>query len=271
MGHEWSGVIVEVGDAAKGYELGMRVSVIEFGGYAEYVKIAPRGVQRGRLNEKGILPMPDHMTFEEATFAEPFADCIHSLDMANVRLGDTLMIFGAGQMGLQHAMIAALRGIRTIVADVLPDRLALAKEFGAGSVVDARGEDLINEVKELTDGKGPEGICITAPAPECIEPSMRMVQPGGAIVLFSGFKNGSTVTFDPNLIHYGELNLCGSYVTGIGSKRDHSLFPRAIEIIASGKAPVGKLVTHRFPLEELETALRIIGSHEGLKAMIHFG
>lgn len=268
MGHEWSGDIVEVGANVKGYTVGTRVAGAGYGSYAEFVKMDPNQIVGGRRQADRLIPLPDHVSYEAATFMEPFADCIHSIEQSQVRLGETVAILGAGQMGIQHAMVANAMGVKVISVDLLPDRLALAKKFGADYTVNGAEVDSVAEVKKLTGGQGAEGVVVTVGSPQAVVQALEMVKRAGSVVLFSGFKNGSIVSFDPNIIHYGELILTGS--SGLGIKyRDVGLFRKAIELIGMGRAPVVDLVSHRFPLEELEKAIEVIGSYQGMKAIIY--
>ncbi len=267
MGHEWSGDVAEIGANVKGWTVGQRVAMVGYGGYADYFKVTPNQVRFGRRVGDTIVTVPDNVSYEDATFMEPFADCIHSVEQAQVRLGETLAVIGSGQMGLQHTIVGKLMGLKVIVSDILPERLELAKQVGADYVINAATEDPVARVKEITGGQGADGVCLTAGTAQGVVQSLQMVKRTGAIALFSGFKNGTMVTFDPNIIHYGEIVLTGSYGTGL-KHPDAGLFKKSMELIATGRAPVGKLITHRFPLEELETALKAVGSYQALKAMI---
>ncbi len=260
MGHEWSGDVVEVGSRVKGFSPGMRVAGGPYGAYADYLATS-------ELHD--VVPLPDNVSYEDATFMEPFADCIHSVEQARVRLGEVLAVLGAGQMGLQHTIIGKLMGLKVIVSDVLPERLEVAKRVGADYVINAATEDPIARVKEITGGTGADGVCVTAGSGKAVEQSLQMVKRTGAVVLFSGFRQGTTVTFDPNIIHYGELILTGSYWLGLPPRADPGLYRKALELIGTGRAPVGELISHRFSLEELEQALQVVGNYQALKAVIH--
>ena len=102
-GHEWTGEVVEVGEGVKGFRKGMRISAGGvFGGYAKYTSVPQHFI---RLDM--VLELPDNVSYEEGTFVEPLADCIHAVrDRSKVKAGDTIAIIGAGQMGLQQLMVA---------------------------------------------------------------------------------------------------------------------------------------------------------------------
>lgn len=270
MGHEWAGEIVGVGDNVKGFVTGTRVAGSGYGAYAEFVKFAPAELVRGRPQAERVVPLPDNISYAEGTFMEPLADCIHSLEQARVRLGETVVILGAGQMGLQHVMVAKAMGVKAIAVDLLPDRLALATKFGADVVINGEQEDAIMTVKDLTGGQGADGVIVTVGSAQATVQALGMVKRAGTVVLFSGYRIGTTVTIDPNIIHYGEVNLTASYGRGFGNV-SIEFFRKAIALIASGKAPVGELITHRFPLDDLLKAIEVIGSYQGMKAVIEIG
>jgi L-iditol 2-dehydrogenase len=267
MGHEWAGDVVEVGDEVQGFRVGMRIAGGPWGGYAEYLKISTEASEEGLKHTDTLAELPDGVSYEEGTFMEPFADCIHSVDQAQVRLGDTLVVMGSGQMGLQHTIVGKLQGLKVIVCDLLDNRLELAKEVGADFVVNVESEDVVARVKELTNGKGADGVCVTVGSPQAMVQSLEMVKKTGSVVLFSGFVRGTTVTFDPNLIHYGEVCLVGSEWVGLKAL-DIGLFRKALELMATGRAPVKQLITHRFSLEDLPKAIEGVHSKEILKAII---
>lgn len=272
MGHEWAGDIVEVGENLRGqFEVGIRVHGSTYGGYAEYVKV---GALRSEVDPMPgislIFELPDGVSYEEATFAEPLADCIHAIkDQAQVSIGDWLVIVGSGQMGLQQIMVAQQMGANVIVTELLPERMELAKEFGANHVLDAGRGDVVEEVNEITEG-GADAVILTIGQPYALEPALRMANTGGRIVLFGGFPHGSNVTFDPNIIHYNELKLIGSEWVGAVPHLHLEHYDLALALIAAQAVPVERLITHRYRLEDLEEALEAVGDNEALKAVVNF-
>ena len=268
MGHEWAGDVAEVGDEVQGFDVGMRVAGGPWGGYADYLLVNSDVTEDGLRHTDVIAALPDNVSYEEGTFMEPLADCIHSIEQADLRIGDTVAILGAGQMGLQLVIVAKIMGLKTISCDLLDGRLEVAKRIGADSVINVKDEDPVARIKELTSGKGADGVCVTTPAGKAVEQALEMVKKTGSIVLFSGFRKGTTVTFDPNLIHYGEVVLTGSEWVGMKAP-DIGLFQRALDLMATGKAPVSQLISHRFPLEDLEKAIEGVNRHEILKAIIN--
>jgi L-iditol 2-dehydrogenase len=257
MGHEWTGDVVQVGENLDYPKVGMRVRGAGWGGYAEYGLISTRRLaRRGRRIEDVVVELPENVSYEEGTFVENVQISIHAvIDQAGGSLGKTIVIIGAGQMGLTQVMIGRLIGAVVIVMEIADWRLELAKQYGADHVVHSSEEDPIEAVRQITRGRMADGVVITVGVPEAIIQGIRMLGRQGRAVLFGGAPLDTTVTFNPNLIHYGDRALVGC--SG-GPPRGQM----AMELIASGKAPVKGLISHTFNLEELPEAFRQITEHE---------
>jgi len=188
MGHEFSGDVVEIGDAVEGVRVGMRVLGVLYGAYAEFVKTDPHW----------LFELPDSLSYEEGAMAEPLGDCLHAvLNQAQVRILDTVVIVGAGQMGLQHLLLSKLVGAgRVIIIDVLEDRLLRAKMFGADHVVNAEVNDPVEAVKDLTDGAGADAVIVSVGIPAATNTAMQMVRKRGRVVLFGGYAHNQVISFD---------------------------------------------------------------------------
>jgi len=257
LGHEWTGDVVEVGELVSFPEVGMRIRGYSWGGYAEYALIKTYElVKRGAKITDMIIDLPENVSYEEGTFVEGVSVGMHAvLDQAKVKLGDYLVIIGAGQMGLQQVMIAKLAGATVISSDLLDWRLEYAEKFGADYLINPSREDPVEAVKKITGGKMANAAIVTVGSPAAIEQGLKVVGDHGRVVLFGGAPLDTTVTFEPNIIHYGEKVLIGC-----GSPPKYNR--KAIELISSGKTPVKKLITHRFPLEKINEAFKIALSKE---------
>jgi L-iditol 2-dehydrogenase len=266
MGHEWTGDVIEAGEAVEYPKVGMRVRGAGWGGYAEYSLVDLQRLARfGRRVEDVVVQLPENVSYEEGTFVENVQISMHAvLDQAEVGLGKTIVIIGAGQMGLTQVMIAKLIGTTVIVTELADWRLQLATEYGADHVVNTSDRDPVEAVKEITGGSMADGVIITVGVPAAILQGIQMLGRNGRAVLFGGAPLDTTVTFSPNLIHYGDRALVGC--SG-GPARGQV----AMDLIASGKVPVKGLITHAFKLEELPEAFRRIAGNklEGyLKGMV---
>jgi L-iditol 2-dehydrogenase len=257
MGHEWSGDVVEVGENIEYPEIGMRVRGGGWGGYGEYNVINTQRWSRfGRRVQDVVIEIPEHVSYEEGTFVENVEISIHAvMDQAGGSLGKTIVIIGAGQMGLTQVMIGRLIGANVIVTEFVDWRLELAQEYGADHVVNASREDPVEVVREITKGRMADGVVITVGVPDAILQGINMLGRNGRAVLFGGAPLDTTVTFSPNLIHYGDRAL-------VGCSGGPARGQLAMDLIASGKTPVKGLISHTFALEELPRAFAQIADGE---------
>ncbi|MFN8590280.1 MAG: zinc-binding dehydrogenase [Thermomicrobiales bacterium] len=270
MGHEWVGEVVEVGKNVTDVKAGDRLLG---GGYAGYAEYAPLGGMGLRPVGGKPLVIPADVTDEEATFVEPLADAVHSIvDQGKVKIGDTVLILGAGQLALQHVMVAKAVGATVIVSEPIAERRELAKKFGADYVVDGTStEDVVARVHELTNGKGADAAIVTVGLPEPSVTALAAVRPRARIVLFGGFDRGVMTTLDLNIIHYKEIELTGSYWVGVPPYGNPDLYGVAIKLIQDKKVRVADLITHRMQLDDIHSAFDAIRTKTGLKAIIYIG
>ena len=270
MGHEWVGEVVEVGKEVADVKVGERLLG---GGYAGYAEYAPLGGHMLRPVGGKPLVVPEGVTDEEATFVEPLADAVHSIvDQGKVKIGDKVLILGAGQLALQHAMVAKAVGATVIVSEPIAERRELARKFGADYVLDGSStEDVVAGVHELTDGKGADAAIVTIGSPEASVTALSAVRSRARIVLFGGFDRGVQTTLDLNIIHYKEIELTGSYWVGVPPYGNPDLYGVAMKLIQDKTVPVAKLITHRMELEQIHDAFDAIRTRSGLKAIIYIG
>ena len=283
VGHEMSGTIVELGEGVTNYKVGDRVCVAnvcacgkcamcrigrsnvclnrqaigyEFdGGFEEYVRLPKIAVDNGN-----IIKMPDHVSFAEGAIIEPLSCCLRGQRNANVKEGDCVVVIGAGPIGLMHTMLAKAAGARKVIVSELSEfRREKALEVGATRVVDGGKEDLAAIVKEETDGVGADVIIMTFGVPKLVNECLKIARKGGSIVLFAGFAKGLTIEIDPNLIHYGELNVTGSSAYKLQDYKD------AAEWVFTGKMNLKAIVTHVYKIEQFQEAYEAAKNGAGLK------
>lgn len=284
FGHEFSGLVAEAGKGVTSFRKGDRVvaansapcgrcfycqlgrpSMCEDllfinGAYAQYILIPKRIV------DQNLLRLPAEVSFKEAALVEPLACVIHGLEESGISLGDTVVINGAGPIGLMYVGLAKLKGARVISTDCHPYRLKIAKKMGADEIINVnKVKDTVKAVRKLTPGGRGADIVIEATGlPEIWEKSTEMVRPGGVVNLFGGCKPGSTVSLDCGRIHYSELTL-----KAIFHHTPHYV-RLALEMIRRKQFPIELLITHEFPLNDLHQALAMITSKEaqGVKIAI---
>jgi L-iditol 2-dehydrogenase len=286
IGHEMAGDVAAVGSGVTDVKVGDRVTVepvipcghcalclmgrrnicltrptigYEYdGAFAQYVRIPATAVAAGN-----IVPLPDGLSYEEAAIAEPLAACVNGIDRSNIQLGDTVLVLGAGPIGLVHLQLSRASGAtRVFVSEPDAERRKTALEFGADEVVDPLNEDLVAKAKGWTNGLGADVVIVASGVPAAMERGMRAVRKGGTFNIFAGSPPNSTFACDPNLVHYSELMVTGS------SGHTAAHVRRALSLISSGVLDAKRLITHRFQLDQIGEALGARQALVGLKHVV---
>lgn len=228
------------------------------GGFADYVAVPGECIRNGT-----ITTVPEGVDPVFAAVIEPLSSTFNAHEKANIRLGDTVVIIGAGPVGCMHAALSKLEGAAAIVMiDIDETRLKLAEEFGPDECVNAKKTDPVARVAGLTGGKGANVVISAAPAPAAVVQAVEMARKGGQVLLFGGLpKDNSKPGVDMNIVHYNGLHLIG---TTIFAPRH---FLRAMRLVASGRFPMDKLVTHRFPLDDFKEGAGLALDGKVLKAV----
>jgi L-iditol 2-dehydrogenase len=271
FGHEWAGDVAEVGEGVSWLRKGMRVragnsapclrckmcgkgnyNLCEnmmwlWGAYAEYVKVPSRMVM---LNMQEI---PPHLSYEEAAITEPLACVLHGIEEAQVKLGDTVAIIGAGPVGLLHLLTAKKMGAeKVIICDLVDERLQVAQQLGAEETVNAKQEEPVEKVRRLTEGYGADVVIEAIGLPATWKQALGMVRKGGTVLEFGGCPPGTEIKVRTELLHYGEVTLLGTF------HATPAHFKKALSLIASGAIGVKPLVTRRMKLDEIKGAFEIL-------------
>ncbi len=286
IGHEFSGEVVDIGTGVEAFRSGDRVCVdpvipcracaycktgrenvclnrqaigYEFdGGFAEYVRIPAIALQAGN-----VFRIPQGMSFEAAALAEPLACCVNGQRNAQVQLGDSVLVLGAGPIGLMHAALARGAGARqVIVSEPNAMRRKAALERGVDAVCDPLNESLEALVKARTDGLGVDVAILAIGVPALANEALGLVRKGGRVNLFAGFSTGATGTIDVNLIHYNEILVSGASAL---TRRDYEL---ALHLLAGEKVSAASLITHRYAVDEALGAFEQAGTGQALKVAL---
>ena len=228
------------------------------GGFAEYVAIPEECLRLGT-----IRPVPAGLDPALAAISEPISSCVHAQEKGQVGLGDTVVVIGAGPIGCIHTSLARARGAsRVYLADVLAERLRLCEPFGPDATIDASEADPVEEVRRLTGGRGADVVVTATPAPVAPVQAVEMARKGGRILLFGGLPSDqSRPGVDLNIVHYNGLHLIGTTTFGPRHQR------QALELVASGRIPAGKLVTHRLALSEFREGVSLAMEGKALKVV----
>lgn len=254
MGHEVAGEVVAVGPAVTTAAPGDRVAIQPLvyrpdpatgqivrkligmhlpGAYAEYV-IAPAG---------NLYPMTDSLTYAAGAMTEPLAVCVHAVSLVHVRPYDSVLVVGAGTIGLLTMLVLKLAGARQIVmSDVSDARLQVASALGASAVINPAASDFDESVAALTGGAGFDVTFEAVGISATVQQAVRAVKGGGTVVWIGN--NQRIVEVDMQSVVTREVSILGSY--GMNA-RD---FQRSLAMLADGCIPVDQVITRRAALDE---------------------
>jgi len=278
-GHEISGVVEAVGENVFNLKVGDRVAGVinRSCGVCKYCvmgrdnlcsnlqRYKPRyfgfGEYVASYTEK-MMKFGGDISFEEAAFTEPLAACVNGIMKMDVRPGDYVGVVGVGQIGLMHVQLAKLRGAEVVAFDMLDERLEIAGKLGADHVVNVSKGDAVNRAMELTGGEGLDHVITAIGGREAIEMCVKLLARAGTLNIFASTHPHTELHIDPNIIHYRELVVTGSFS---GSKND---IRTALRLIERRMVDVRSLISHKLPLERLVEGFKIHAEKRGLKVMI---
>ncbi len=282
LGHECAGTVAEAG-AGAGLATGTRVAIdpaltcgrcdqcrsgrsntcreLQFLGTPDE---APGAVADYRvLPARNCLPIPDSLSLDDATLIEPLSVGLHSVRLGELKDGQRIGILGSGPIGLSVLLCAKAEAetITTYVTDLLPPRLAVAQTCGADwtGVANESTAEAIAEHEPF----GLDCVFECSGDPTCIDQAMRMLAPGGRLIMV-GIPATPELTFDVHRMRTSEL-------TFRNVRRQEGCMEPAIRMMAEGRINPGPLVTHHFPLEQIEPAFRLVADYEDgvIKAMLN--
>ncbi|MGH2629177.1 MAG: zinc-dependent alcohol dehydrogenase [Actinomycetota bacterium] len=230
------------------------------GAYADLAAVPPIGM-------KNLIVLPPELPSDLATVADPFACALNGIEQLDVRLGDTVVILGTGPIGCWQAVMARDRGASKVyLTDVSGERLKIALDAIGHAVDDAwvAGEDNgVDEVMSRTGGHGAERVCVAAPAKPAQEAALEMAAKRAVVVYFAGLPKHDPVSpLDMNQLHYKELAVLGAYGA------THRQYRITMDYLDRKQDELARVVTHRFPLEEIADAFETIRTGTGLKMVI---
>lgn len=287
IGHEFAGVVVQTGQGVSGFVTGDRVCMdpvvpcracayckaglenvcqnrqamgYEFdGAFAEFIRIPAIALASGN-----VFKMPKGMSFEAAALSEPLACCINGQKNAQVGLGDSVVILGAGPIGLMHAALARAAGARqVIVSEPNAARRQAALERGVNHACDPTRENLLDLVKSKTEGLGADVVILAIGVPALANEALNLVRKGGRVNLFAGFTQGDMSSIDVNLIHYNEITVTGA------SALSRSGYELALNMLSTGQIDATSLITHRYAVSDSLAAFDAAASGNAIKVAIH--
>ncbi|MGC5616422.1 zinc-binding dehydrogenase [Georgenia sp. Z1491] len=229
------------------------------GGFAEVVRVPARGVAAGNVLvvDAGLEPV-------EVVMTEPVAAVVRGLRPLDPGPGDTVLVCGAGPIGLTTVLLARMRGAeRIIVSQTSAPRRELAAALGADDTVDPRAEDLTERVLELTGGRGADCVVVATPVAEVFGDALRAAAVGGRVNFFAGLPSGKgEIALDANLVHYRELIVTGSTAN---TPEDNA---EALKIVSSDPRRFRRLITDRVPLADAPAGFARAAAGESLKLVL---
>jgi L-iditol 2-dehydrogenase len=277
FGHETSGVVAAVGAGVRSFAPGDRVMVFHHipcrqcyycrhktfaqcptykkvgctagfepsgGGFAEYVRVMDWIV------DQGTVKIPDGVAFEQACFVEPVNTCMKGIEALRLERGETVLAIGQGPIGIILSVLARRAGATVITSDLYPERLKIAKSLGFEHTIDASRNDVIDSVRQQTEGRGVDAVMLAVGSNGLIRPAMNAVRPGGRVLLFAQTQHGEAVV-DPAAICVDEKALVGSYSASVDLQEE------SVAFVMNREMDLEQLISHRFPLQDAAQALEL--------------
>lgn len=284
FGHEFAGEVAATGPGVSDFAVGDAVMAVHsapcgdcfwcgrgqgnlcpavmqskiLGAYAEYIRVPAHIVRQNMFHKPAALP------FVEAALLEPLSCVVYGLQQVPLQGADTVLIIGAGAIGLLHLLVLRARGVeRVVISGRRPYRLDLARRLGAAAVFDAARPDAATGVRrlvaDLSQGRGADLVIECTGRPEVWQQSVDFVRRGGHVVLFGGCPGGSQVVFDTGRLHYDQITL-------------HSPFhftPAAVaeahRLLAQGRVQGGALITASFGLADVARVFQLLQTADCVK------
>lgn len=283
IGHEPVGVIHELGEGVTGYEVGDRVLVgaitpcgqcnfclggdlSQCGGaiggwrFGNTINGAQAEFLRVPNAQANLAKIPDDLTDEQVVLLADIASTgISAAESADLQIGDSVAIFAQGPIGLCATAGARLKGASLIIAvESDSTRMQMSKRMGADVVLDFSKGDVVEQIKELTDGKGVDVAIEALGTQSTFENALRVVRPGGTLSSLGVYSGKLSVPLEPFAAGLGDHRIVTTLCPG-GKAR----MRRLMELVRYGKLDLTPLLTHTFPLERIAEAYRVFGDRRG--------
>jgi L-iditol 2-dehydrogenase len=284
IGHEAVGKISSVGPGVAGFKIGdhvfphhhvpcyecylcrageetmcdrYRSSNIVPGGFSESFRVPEWNVKKG-----GVLKLPSALSFEVASLIEPIACCVRAVERCKVESGNSVLIAGAGPVGMMNAILLKERGAKVIVSDVSEARLDFAEKAGIGMVLNAAEGRVPDQVRSETDGRGADLAIIASGSKNAILQGLRSIRKGGQVCLFGIPTKGSVLDYDVSELYNSDQRIITSYSA---TEKDTK---EALQILSGNADDFGRLITHRFPLDRFDEATEAASDGTAMKVVV---
>jgi L-iditol 2-dehydrogenase len=293
FGHETAGMVAAVGEGIQTYRPGDRVMVFHHipcrecfychnktfaqcltykkvgctagfepsgGGFAEYVRVMDWIVDHGTVR------ITDGVSYEQACFVEPVNTCMKGIEALRLRQGETVLTIGQGPIGIILSVLARQAGATLITSDLYAERLRIGSSFGLDLTIDASRANVVERVRELTQGRGADAVILAVGGNSLIRTAMDAARPGGRVLLFAQTQHGEAL-IDPAAVCVDEKTLVGSYSASV------DLQDESVRFVMNRVMDLERLVSHRFPLPQSPQALDLAARPQpsSMKIMIQPG
>lgn len=281
-GHEFAGDVFAIGSRVKGFEIGDRVTsclvigcgdcnyciegkeclcdnLVETGihvdgAFAEYVRVPAKTVRK----------LKEGSSYDWGASVDPVASAYRTVKAAHITSKDVCVVFGPGPIGLYAVQLIKLRGAKTIISvgtDEDISRLELAKELGADYVINSSQEDVVERVRQITGGAMADYAQDCAGVQPVATAAMQVLKKGGVFAVTGLYHH--LPQLDLGKVVRSEISVFGT----ICYTREE--FEECLDLIEAGRVQVEPLITHHFPLKDMEEAFRIMQSRQCIKIMMH--
>ena len=271
LGHEPSGIILDVGSDVTEFKKGDRVFThhhvpcydCHFCNHGNETmckkyyetNLSPCGlseqyvVPAWNVSHGGVLKISDSLSFEEAAMIEPLACCVRAWKKYDYQEGDSVAIFGVGPTGMMHVMLSHAKKFSKIFCfDVNDFRLDFAKKFNISDSINSMDKNRKEKILTATDGRGVDVAIVATSSLKALEDAIDMVRKGGAIMMFGVPSKGASLNMDMSKIYSKEITLVTSYAASDVDTKE------ALELIESSQVDVKQLITHTYPITETQKA-----------------
>jgi L-iditol 2-dehydrogenase len=266
LGHEFSGVVSDVGKNVKSVKVGDRVAIdpndmcgkcyycrnaqahfctnpigygtTASGGFAEYVVV----------REKQVYIIPENLSFETAALTETVSCCLHGIDLCQIKAGQTVLIIGSGPIGLIMVQLAKMSGAgKIIVSEIVPEKRELAHKYGADIVIDPLSKNLETVLRDSTTNV--DCVIECAGSVKTIEQAVQCAGKGAVVMMFGLVPADAATSIKPYELFQKELKLTSSFINPY-------TFNRAIEVLSLGRVKTDGIITDILPLNEIEKVFK---------------
>ncbi len=271
LGHEPSGIVLDVGSDVTEFKNGDRVfthhhvpcydcHLCNHGNETMCTKYSETNLSPCGLSEEyvvpswnvshgGVLKIPDSISFEEAAMIEPLACCVRSWTKYNYHEGDSVAVFGVGPTGMMHVMLAKAKKFSKIFClDINDFRLNFARKLNITESINSVDENRKQKILDHTNGRGVDVAIVATSSLKALDDAIDMVRKGGTVMMFGVPSKGATLDLDMSKFYSKEITMVTSYAASDKDTKE------ALDLLISSKIDVRQLITHTYPIMDSQKA-----------------